>query len=511
MESYTVTELTDVIKQALHTEFKNYQITVVGEISNLKFSGKHTFLTLKDDNTQINVAFWGSVLDNKHGDHVEITGRIELYAKTGNINLIGTSIKMIGIGSLHTEYEKLKNEYGKKGYFNNKKPLPPSIKKIGIVTSEGGAALKDLLYVLEQNEFAGDVYIYDCIVQGSRCPASVAAGIKFFNSPFYPVINDDELVEDSNNGSEDDDNASQHSEDSNASDASFDPFATSVAAKSKITKDDTEGKKVKKSISKKNTYSSDEDEVEVDCIIITRGGGSFEDLMGFSHPKVIEAVFASKKYTISAVGHEIDNMLSDDVANYRAPTPSIAGAVVSSVNFNNKKKLSQVEASVLKIKKDLLQTLYRYKKSLKRINHAVEDPSELLNNKLHDLITKSKSHIRTKLTSYSQRLKAIKDVLNSNDVTVLLENGFMMLTDMDNNIVTDSKDLFGKELVLIHASGRYSVTINKQEDTESDNKASKKDDSKLIETVKKTPKKRTDPSTKTSTVAANKKKKEKLK
>ena len=59
-------------------------------------------------------------------------GRIELYAKTGNINLIGSSIKMIGIGSLHTEYEKLKNEYNKKGYFNNKKPLPASIKKIGI-------------------------------------------------------------------------------------------------------------------------------------------------------------------------------------------------------------------------------------------------------------------------------------------------------------------------------------------------------------------------------------------
>lgn len=465
MESYTVTELTDVIKQALHTEFRNYQITVVGEISNLKSSGKHTFLTLKDDNTQINVAFWGSVLDNQHGDHVEITGRIELYAKTGNINLIGTSIKMIGIGSVHTEYEKLKIEYEKRGFFNNKKPLPESIKKIGIVTSEGGAALKDLLYVLEQNEFAGEVYIYDCIVQGSRCPASVAAGIKFFNSPFYPVNNEEDLqVEDL---VDDNDSDSQSSDDS---EGSFDPFATSSTAKSKIIKNDD----TKKPTSKKNTYSNDEDEVEVDCIIITRGGGSFEDLMGFSHPKVIEAIFASKKYTISAVGHEIDNMLSDDVANCRAPTPSIAGAVVSSVNFNNKKKLSLVEANVLKIKKELLQTLYKYKKSLKRISLTVEDPSELLNNKLNDLLTKARSHIKTKLTSQSHRLKAIKEIISSNDVTALLENGFMMLTDIENNIVTDPKDLFDKNLILIHACGRYSVTIKKNDDAVQNDKTLEK-------------------------------------
>jgi exonuclease VII large subunit len=459
MESYTVTELTDVIKQTLHKEFKNYQITVVGEISNFKTSGKHTFLTLKDDNTQINVAFWSSVLNNKHGDHVEVMGRIELYAKTGNINLIGSSIKMIGIGSLHTEYEKLKNEYNKKGYFNNKKPLPASIKKIGIITSEGGAALKDLLYVLEQNEFAGDVYIYDCIAQGIRCPASVAAGIKFFNSPFYPVNNDNnQQIENSNEVSNSVHNMSNDSD----SDASFDPFATSASVKSKNTNNKDTVKTINKT-TKKNTYSNDEDEVEVDCIIVTRGGGSFEDLMGFSHPKVIEAIYASKKYTISAVGHEIDNMLSDDVANYRAPTPSIAGAVVSSVNFNNKKKLTCVEANILKIKKDLIQILYKYKKSLKRISNTVIDPSELLNNKLNDLMIRAKSHIKSKLTLYSHRLQTIKEILNSNDVNVLLENGFMMLTNVDNTIVTNAKDMFDKDLVLIHASGRYSVTIKKRD------------------------------------------------
>ena len=166
MDTYTVTELNDAIKKAISIKFKKMLITVTGEISNIKNSGKHTFLTLKDDNTQINVAFWGSSLNNKNGDNVEISGSIELYAKTGNINLIGTTIKIIGIGSLHTEYERIRENYEKKGYFNNKKPLPTSVKRIGIVTSEGGAALQDLLYVLEKNEFSGDICIYDCRLEG---------------------------------------------------------------------------------------------------------------------------------------------------------------------------------------------------------------------------------------------------------------------------------------------------------------------------------------------------------
>lgn len=472
MDSYTVSELNDTIKQALHTKFKNYTITVTGEISNLKISGgRHTFLTLKDDNSQISVAFWGSVLNNQHGDNVEVSGRIEHYAKSGNINLIGSSIKLTGVGSVHTEYERLKMEYEKKGFFNNKKPLPASIKKIGIVTSESGAALQDFLYVLEKNEFAGDVYIYDCIVQGSKCPASVAAGVKFFNSPFYPVTDDQnhqvcEFMDSNLNDSyqnDSDPGSDTHSDNSNDS---FDPFATSASARSKIVKNNQNNqnnqnnkKQIKDAIIRKNTYGNDDSEVEVDCIVVARGGGSFEDLMGFSHPKVIEAIYASKKYVISAVGHEPDNMLSDDVANYRAPTPSIAGAVVSSVNFNNKKKLLRIETDILKIKKDLLQTLHRYQKSLKRFALAVVDPTALLNKKLDDIVIKAKSHIKTKLIAQSHKLKTLNDVLTSNDVSTLLENGFMMLTDLNNSIVSDPKELFDKNLILIHASGRYNISI----------------------------------------------------
>jgi exodeoxyribonuclease VII large subunit len=418
MESYTVTELSDNIKNLINKEFKNHYITVTGEISNLKHSGKHTYFTLKDDTTQISVVFFGVNVDNKQGDKVEVIGRLEFYTKNGHINFVGTSIKIMGIGSLHTEYEKIRTEYEKKGYFNNRKQLPKSVKKIGVVTSENGAALQDFLYVLRKNNFIGDVCIYDCSVQGNNCPNTVASGIKFFNNAFYPMFEEDNEQE---------------------------PF------------DENDKYIIHKT--KKNTYDDSDDEIEVDIIIVTRGGGSFEELMGFSHPKVIEAIYASKKYIISAVGHEVDNMLSDFVANYRAPTPSVAGEVICSINQNKIKQISLLENSLLNIKHDMLQTLYKYKKGLMQIQASIEDPTELLNSKLNSLALLSKQHLRLKLSSYSVILNRIKNVVESNNVDEMLKHGFILLTNNDGNIVTSISDILNKELKMIHPSGRYNIII----------------------------------------------------
>lgn len=467
MNSYTVSEINDVIKKALQIEFKNKMVTVTGEISNVKVSGRHTYLTLKDDNTSIQVLFWGSQLDNTHGDNVEITGRIEHYVKNGNVNLIGNAIKSIGIGSLHSEYEKIKNSYDQKGYFNNRKPLPLSVKKIGVVTSEGGAALQDFIYVLEKNSFSGDVYVYDCIVQGNRCPTSVAAGIKFFNSPFFVDVpnnnvSDVDLRYDkeielasnstSKNKSKSKKQLKHDSSDSNTNSSDeFDPFATSDTYKTKI---------------KTNRFMNDSDEIEVDIIIVTRGGGSFEDLMGFSHPKVIDAVYNSKKYTISAVGHEIDNMLSDYVANYRAPTPSIAGEVISNINDDNRKKLIQLEHKALEIKHTMLQELFRFKHNLKRLVSGMVDPTKKIEMTLNTTFIRSTTHIKEKLIAYQRKIRNIRELLNENNVTKILEGGFIILTDTKGDIIKNMDDVFNNDTIitLTHTTGQYEVLIKKKDD-----------------------------------------------
>lgn len=432
MTSYTVSELNDIIKKTLQTEFKNKIITVSGEISNVKPSGRNTYLTLKDDNASLSVIFWGIELNNKHGDHVEITGKIELYTKTGNVNIIGNDIKMIGIGLLHTEYEKIKIDYEKKGYFNNRKYLPSTVKKIGIVTSAGGAALQDFIYVLEKNDFSGDIYIYDCIVQGQRSPTSIAAGIKFFNNSFF--IN------------------TLNNTDGNGSDLS----------KSKKIRNETFDEYNK---SNHNIFINDNNNepVEVDMIIITRGGGSFEDLMGFSHPKVIEAIYNSKKYTISAVGHEIDCMLSDYVANYRAPTPSIAGEVVCGINVNNKKKLLRLERDIINYKHNMLQDLLKFKNNINHLLSKIDDPCKKVITNLNTILNNARSHIRNKIAYYQQKINVMNEILTKNDINKIILGGFVLLTNDSGNIIKDIDSVFDKEISLTHHTGKYDVIIKKQQ------------------------------------------------
>ena len=412
MSSYTVTELNTNIRDLVNNGYKNKKISVQGEISNFKISGRSTYFTLKDDNASIGVKFFGTVLNNEQGDHVEVIGRVDYHIMYG-ISLIGTSLKVIGIGSLHKEYELLKNDFEKKGFFNNKKELPHNVKKIGIVTAEGGAALQDLLYVLKKNSFSGEVYLFNCSVQGPNCPSTVSAGIKFFNSPFYLNL-------------------------------SITDTDSRDSCDSRDSKDSTDLK-----------------QIDVDLILITRGGGSFEDLMGFSHPKIVEAIFNSKKYVISAVGHEIDNMLSDYVANYRAPTPSVAGEVICSINNMAKNKLNNIYNKLSKDKSLILKKLYNYKELIRKIGSKIKDPSGEFRNKLDDLKSRAHSLIYNKLKIFRNKLNIIKDVINKSDVRNFLDQGFVILTDKNGELLTVIDKIFDNKIKMIHSSGEYEVIIKK--------------------------------------------------
>ncbi len=429
MNNYTVTELNEIIKKTITTEFKNKLITVSGEISNLKNSGNHTYLTLKDDTTTLSVAFWNKNLKNQNGEHVEVSGKMDYYIKSGNINFIGTNVKIIGVGSSHSQYEKIREEYEKKGYFKNRKSLPNSAKNIGVVTSYTGAALQDFMYVLKKNQFSGNVYIYDCNVQGIKCPVSVAQGIKFFNSPFN--------ISDYDDKSDTDVDTDADTETNSDSDA-------------KTSHDLSKGHREETIV-----------EVEVDIIVVTRGGGSFEDLMGFSSPKVIDAVHGSKKYIISAVGHEIDNMLSDYAANYRAPTPSIAGEVIVSIGNKNKMHLDKLQNQIYYSFHEIKETLLKYKIHLKQIDDSLVDPSKILNDKIYLLHKKAKNHIQNEILMYRKKIDDIDELLISNDSNMMLNQGFIVLTKKNGDIITQCDKMFNKKIVMITNSGNYEVIIKK--------------------------------------------------
>jgi len=366
----TVTNFNNMIRDIL-IEHLNENINIKGEVSNLKISREHSYLTLKDNNSCLHAVLWNRRIDNiVDGDNVMVTGRIGFYMKGGSYQIMIKTIKKEGLGELHIAYEKIKEEYNKKGYFMQKREITKNIKNVGIITSFEGAAIHDILSVLDKNKFCGVVYIKNCQVQGEKCAESICSSIKYFidNLPY------------------------------------------------------------------------------LDVIILTRGGGSFEDLIGFSDVKVLDSIYNSSIPTISAIGHEIDFMLSDFVADKRAPTPSVAGEIISSIYNNNYEVLNKYKYEVNRLYGKIESMLSEYEQRILSFNEIIDlcTPIKLIDNhinKINDIFNRATWEINNRIQEYEQQINNVKIKLDNQNVYVLQNNGFVLITDMDNNIIKDM-DLF---------------------------------------------------------------------
>lgn len=169
----SVSQLNHQIKFLLETHYGH--INVTGEISNLATPASgHIYFTLKDSRAQVRCAmFKSSLLRNsfrpKNGDKVDITGKVSLYEGRGDYQLIANTIRPAGLGDLQQAYLQLKQKLEQQGLFDEKykKPLPEKVNTLGIVTSATGAAVHDIISVLERRWPFMNVLVYPCQVQGS--------------------------------------------------------------------------------------------------------------------------------------------------------------------------------------------------------------------------------------------------------------------------------------------------------------------------------------------------------
>src|SRR5205823_3125177 len=163
-----------------------------------------------------------------------------------------------GVGALQVAFEKLKQKLQAEGLFatERKRPLRRYPHRIGLVTSPTGAAIRDVLHVIERRQPALELILASCRVQGAGAGQEIASAIRLLN---------------------------QWS---------------------------TQGQ-------------------PLDLILLTRGGGSLEDLWAFNEEVVARAIFHSIVPVVSAVGHEIDFTISDFVADVRAATPSAAAEIIT--------------------------------------------------------------------------------------------------------------------------------------------------------------------------------------
>jgi exodeoxyribonuclease VII large subunit len=260
----TVSELTGQVRRLLEKEIGHLWVT--GEVSNLREqSSGHIYFTLKDAAAQLScVLFRNEPVRHREyledGQKVVLNGDFSVFEARGQYQLIVRGVELRGMGALQAAFEKLKRKLEAEGLFaaERKRPIPRYPLRIGLVTSPTGAAIRDVLHVIERRHAGLQIILAACRVQGTGAAQEIASALDLLNE-----------------------------------------------------------------------WSSREPKNRLDVILLTRGGGSLEDLWAFNEESVVRAIVRSVIPVISAVGHEIDFTISDFVADLRAATPSAAAEILT--------------------------------------------------------------------------------------------------------------------------------------------------------------------------------------
>jgi exodeoxyribonuclease VII large subunit len=282
----SVWELTADIKRLLEKSVGS--VWVSGEITNLRAqSSGHVYFTLKDVAAQLNcVLFRGAAAGQRNlladGQKVLLQGDVTVYEARGQYQLIVREVELQGVGALQLQFEKLKQKLAAEGLFapERKRPLPRFPQRIGLVTSPTGAAIRDVLHVVQRRNPALEIILAPCRVQGDGAAREIAEAVRALNKFSVAAVCDRRPSNE------------------------FETRRSQTAATNQL-----------------------------DLILVTRGGGSLEDLWAFNEELVARAIFESQLPIVSAVGHEIDFTIADFVADVRAATPSAAAEIITEEMF----------------------------------------------------------------------------------------------------------------------------------------------------------------------------------
>lgn len=186
---FSVTEVTDTIRRLIKGKPSLSGIAVRGELSNYgKSTQGHCYFTLKDEDSCLSCIMFRSdaerlEVDLQDGQKIIAFGDVDVYPPSGSYQLIAREAKLEGVGELYQRVLELKKLLEKEGLFaeEHKKPIPAFPKKIGVVTSESGAAFRDILKVLKRRYPLARIILAPSLVQGSDAPRSIASAIELLN------------------------------------------------------------------------------------------------------------------------------------------------------------------------------------------------------------------------------------------------------------------------------------------------------------------------------------------
>lgn len=275
-------------------------IWVEGELGNVsRPSSGHLYFVLKDERAQVRCAMfkpkssWLKFVP-REGVHVLARGRLTLYEARGEYQLVLDHMEEAGEGALRRAFEELKNKLAAEGLFDGerKRPLPHFARRVGVITSPSGAAVRDVLSVLARRFPLVEADVLPVQVQGAAAAPQIVRMLQ-------------------------------------------------RAASS-------------------GRY---------DVLLLTRGGGSLEDLWSFNDERLARAIAASPIPVVSAVGHETDFSLSDFAADLRAPTPSVAAELLVPSRDDLARRLRTLDARLRNLQAQRLRAaMQRADRAALRLN-----------------------------------------------------------------------------------------------------------------------------------------------
>ena len=403
----SVSELTSQVRRLLEQQVG--LIWVSGEVSNLKVqSSGHCYFSLKDAGAQLNcVLFRGELQVDRtilqDGRKVTLQGNLTVYETRGQYQLIVIKVEAQGIGALQVAFEKLKQKLNAEGLFAQarKRTLPKYPQRIGLVTSPTGAAIRDVLHVVERRNPSLEIILAPCRVQGAGAAVEVASAIRLLNE-FNKRA------------------SAKHLPEASARTADF--FAR-----------------------------ADRRKLKLDLILLTRGGGSLEDLWAFNEEIVARAVFHSDLPVVSAVGHEIDFTISDFVADLRAATPSAAAEIITEGVFASCQFLADARPRILQLARAQLQDKRLIRDQLmnrlgrmhprRRLEDRLQRLDELQAGLLRLTLQRYKN-LRITWRNFAERLSRVRPALILRQRRLLLDQTSDRLRQQTNQRFRDCRHKF---------------------------------------------------------------------
>ena len=395
---YSVSQISSYIEALFSTDEVLQDLWVKGEVSNLyKANSGHMYFTIKDEDAQLKTVMFrhkSHKLDFELEDGMEITihGYINIYKVRGEYQLYADEIIPEGRGSLYEAFEKLKKKLKEEGLFaeEKKKKIPLIPKKIGIVTSPTGAAIRDMLSVVDRRFEHVSILIVPSLVQGDKAAGQLVEGIEYLN-----------------------------------------------------------------------------DRDDIDLIIVSRGGGSIEDLWPFNEEKVARAIYASQIPVISGVGHETDFTIADFVADLRAPTPSAAAELAIANREEIENQLDNLSRRLLNKQKSRLRSAKDRLNSIAN-RRIFKKPEEMFIDKMQRLDEFSRElkwNMEKLLNKNKERFKILNSKMETLSPLKTIKRGYSITYDQEGNPITDIGEVQkNQEVKTTLENGFFTSIVQKTEE-----------------------------------------------